>query len=794
MVQGRRWSLVLLAAGLAWAAGCESAGQSEYFSFLAPPGGGLVQTSSRVPGPANDVDPHAVKVEVLPAEATNAVRAQHVLVATVTDEKGQPRAHRRIEWMLEGVGNIIEVDENGGAQDRGQKHDNHYAVSYTGDTVRRVSRNNGNPADDIVLNPGQTWCVVSAAVEGDSHVTVYAPEVANWDNHRVLVTTHWVDADWVFPRPAVNRAGTQHVLTTGVFKHTDRQPLTNYRVRYKILDGPPAVFAAGQKQEAEAASDTGGNAGVTLVQVAPTIGTNRIGIEILRPPDRPSGACIVIGKGETTVAWQAPQVALTLNVPPTAPVGQESPSTITVSNTGTMASQFLTVHDVIPQSFRYLRSDPQATLQGNELIWPVGELAPGQSRVLQVVFEGTQPGKVGNTVALVGRDGVKDEKRAETEVVMAGLKANMTGPAEAAANAPVSYDITVTNTGTGPATNVVLRDSFDPGLEHESKANPVELPLGTLAPGATRTVRITLTPRRGGTLTNQVAAGADGVPPVTARHIIQVQEAKLVLKQTGPRARYAGRPVTWKLTVSNPSSVPVANVTVRDQIPAEVVFQGASDNGQFANGQVTWNLGALQPKERRTVTVSCQCGKLTPRAVNRAVASADPGATAQDESALEIRGLPAFCFRVSNEQGPVELNEKTTYKMEVINQGSLPGSQVRVTAFVPAEMRVVATNGPTSGKQDGQQVTFVPVDGPAPGETLTYTVAVQALRAGEVHFRAELRAATLSSPVVQEVCTTIFTVPAGGDSPPASPTPPPVPVPAGTAPALPPSTVPKPGF
>src|SRR5438876_953574 len=81
------------------------------------------------------------------------------------------------------------------------------------------SRGNANPNDDFVIRPGQTWCVISSAIEGDTHVTVYAPEIANWDAHKVFVTKHWVDAEWVLPGPAVNRAGIEHPITTHVFRH-----------------------------------------------------------------------------------------------------------------------------------------------------------------------------------------------------------------------------------------------------------------------------------------------------------------------------------------------------------------------------------------------------------------------------------------------------------------------------------------------------------------------------------------------------------------------------------------------
>src|SRR5581483_6187598 len=148
-----------------------------------------------------------------------------------------------------------------------------------------ITRGNDNPNDDFTIRPGQTWCVVSSAVEGDTHVTVYCPEIYNWDKHKVFVTKHWVDAEWIFPKPAINRAGTEHVFTTSIFRHTDKQPLTGYRVRYRILDGPPAKFLQGGGQEAIVVSDLNGHANVTLTQVAPVMGINHIGIDIIRPPD-----------------------------------------------------------------------------------------------------------------------------------------------------------------------------------------------------------------------------------------------------------------------------------------------------------------------------------------------------------------------------------------------------------------------------------------------------------------------------------------------------------------------------
>src|SRR5262249_26149708 len=139
-----------------------------YFPHIMPTGD-IVRTHGKPPGPSYyaNFDPHAAKIEVFPIEATNPVRTQHVFIATVLAGNGQPRRNRRVEWILEGVGNIIEVDESGVFGGRGGKVNNQYAVSYTDYHEQVITRGNDDPSDDFVIKPGQSWCVISSAVEGD---------------------------------------------------------------------------------------------------------------------------------------------------------------------------------------------------------------------------------------------------------------------------------------------------------------------------------------------------------------------------------------------------------------------------------------------------------------------------------------------------------------------------------------------------------------------------------------------------------------------------------------------------
>ena len=113
------------------------------------------------------------RLEVRPLEGTNPVRKHQLIIATVYDDKGVPRRNRRVEWTLEGAGTLVEVDDSGFVY-RGHKIDTHSAVTYTAFKEHLFTRGNVDPTDDFMIRPGQTWIIVSSAVEGDTHVSADA--------------------------------------------------------------------------------------------------------------------------------------------------------------------------------------------------------------------------------------------------------------------------------------------------------------------------------------------------------------------------------------------------------------------------------------------------------------------------------------------------------------------------------------------------------------------------------------------------------------------------------------------
>ncbi len=756
----RRTPPLLIAVFLTGLAGCVGPARGPD-PLLGPPAAAapVAHADAKPPAPGlfAAVDPRPARLDVRPFDAVLPTHAEQVLIASVVDAAGRPLLGRRVDWTLDGPGAIVAVDEHGRLLENGRKINDHSAVSFTEHFEDVVHRGGG--AADFTIGRGQSWCVVTSAEEGQTHVTATAPEVGAPNANRVLVTQHWADADWTLPAPSAGRPGAQQFFSAAVFRRGDHQPTLGYSVRYRILDGPPALFLPSQSVEAEVAASGAGVAPVVLSQTAPQTGRNRIGVELLGK----SGE--VVARGETYADWQGPDLSLAAIFLPTATVGQEAPLTLSVNNAGPVDSRPVSVRVTVPDGCKYVRSDPPATPQGQDLVWTLPSAAARSRRMLQAVFQTDRVGPVTARASLTGEDGRRDEKTAVCDVTPSPapqLKVWPSGPETALVGGPVVYQVRVQNPGTGPATNVVLKASLAGGLEHEQGGDNVELRVGTLAAGESRIVALPVRPKQAGSASAKVTAVGDGGLAAQAERPLQVRDARLTLRLSGPGRGYVGKPAVWELEVRNIGDTPVTQTTVSDPLPPEFVFVEATDGGRLQGREVVWNVGDLPPGGQKLLHLTTTSPRPAPRAANTATATARVGGDAaaaevrvQASADTEVLGLPALKMTVEGRDGPIEVGGRTAFRVMVSNTGSLPAERVQVTATLPAGMRMTTAYGPTTYQVDGARLTFTPLEALPPGQTLTYIVEMQAVKPGDGRFRAELTTSTLREPVVKEECASV---------------------------------------
>jgi uncharacterized repeat protein (TIGR01451 family) len=744
-----------------------------YFPYLLP--GGHIKQEHAKPGGHGyfrNFDPKACKLEVTPGPMITApVGSQVVLVGTVFDNDGQPRRSRRVEWMVDGPGNIVEADESGIYPGRGYKVDNKYAVSYTSYITKTITRGNDDPGDDVIIEPGRTFCVLSSAVPGETVVTAYAPEVFNWNQGRMVVKICWGDGRFNFPAPAVVRYGGEHTLTTTVTAGTGEDQPNGYRIRYKVLDGPPAVLISrgsgtslsGASREAEATTDTSGAAAVRLVQQDPKPGKTRVAVEIVKPPENGVGAGTVVARRETVVEWAAPQIGLTVNAPPAAGAGGTYPVTVMLDNAGGVDSKDARVKVTLTDGATLARSEPPPSRQeaGGVLVFDLPPVAGNGKQEVLLQVKPARLGTVTVTAEAATTDGLQATNKATTRIEPGKLHLVVDVPQMALAGETIPARAAVTNAGAAPAENVIVWAQLDGGLAHSSGQNPVELSCGTIAAGQTKVVDLPLTAKKTGRYGVRANATADGNLAVRSEAVsVEVRRAEVAASAGAPKLVYVNQEFPWTVTVRNNGDAPVSNVIVRATLPPEVRAKSAGDGGQMTPGTIEWKLAELRAGDQRALTLTAEALKLTDRATMAVAISGDATSggksvgdpiEAKAESVVSIIGTPALVLELATPAGTLEVGRRAGFKVRVRNAGTVSARNIEVTSFASPELRATRGVGPAEARinPDGK-VTFQPVDELRPGETLSFTIEVEAIRAGDVRFRTEVKAAHLKRPLQEE--------------------------------------------
>lgn len=752
----RKFGPCILATGalLAMAAtGCKNHMPHRVFTW--PASGDIVPTHPKPPegGYYENWDPWAVELEVTPVESVNPVMTQHVLIATVRDKNGEPLPNRRIEWIINegGVGDIVEVDESGWRASRGYKVDNHYAVSHTNNFDHVLDLGDDDPSNDIALTEGQSWCVITSPIEGTSNITVYAPGIYDWSRHKVFVRKHWYDVQWECPPPATNPVGTTHELVTHVSRYSDGTPLEGYQVTYTILDGPAASFAQGGTT-ASVMTGPDGYARVTLQQSQPVEGTNNIEVDIMRMGNE---ACceppVHIATCNTSKTWIGPDIAITKDCQPSALVGETFEYTINVTNPSEVPADNVVVTDNLPPGIQFVSSSP-STGGGSNLSWSLGTLPPGATSTISVQVQGTQVGTFDNCANVTAAYNLQASDCCQTVITAPALSITKQCTPEVTPCDTIEYEVVVTNTGDGPANNVRLTDQLPSGLALSDGASSVNVDLGTLGAGEAKRVRYSARANAAGTYTNTARVVGDGGLGAEASCTTTVRTPALTVSKTGPDVRFIGRQFDYQITVNSTGDIAARDVVLTDTLPSNVQFVSASDGGR--GGQtVTWNLGTIEPGGSRTVTVTVN--PTAPGTARNVVNAQAFCAEASAEFTNEIRGIPAILLEVVDLQDPIEVGTQTTYVIVVTNQGSATGTNIRIVATLPPQMRYISSDGlPGPATADGPTITFPPVPSLAPGARAEYRVVVEGAEPADSRFHVSMTSDQIGDPPVQETEST----------------------------------------
>ncbi|MCS7021328.1 MAG: hypothetical protein NZU63_05835 [Gemmataceae bacterium] len=342
-------------------------------------------------------------------------------------------------------------------------------------------------------------------------------------------------------------------------------------------------------------------------------------------------------------------------------------------------------------------------------------------------------------------------------------------PATAPPGKELTYQIVVRNTSSAPAYNVTVRNPLPegatfvaadpapeksvsalssappapelltppgraPGVSAPASAGPAVLvwKVGTLGPGESRTIRLTLQPKaETKEIRNLAYVSYEYGQAVTTR----LRPPMLKVSKAAPRQIVRDEPGVVRIVIDNVGSVPVEQIRIVENVPASAEIEPLTGGGKRTNTpegtptaqQWVWEIPRLWPGQRHSIEY-----RLVPRESRDVLTlthvSAAGGIQEKAEATLTVL-TPGLAVQLTATPGnaPVAPGEVARLEILVRNTGTLPAMQVRVSGTIPPDCKPVRKTEGGQWQRD-LMVWFIPRL--EPGEARTFRYELKAATTG----------------------------------------------------------------
>ncbi|MHC4072685.1 MAG: hypothetical protein ACYSWW_23210 [Planctomycetota bacterium] len=427
---------------------------------------------------------------------------------------------------------------------------------------------------------------------------------------------------------------------------------------------------------------------------------------------------------------------------------------IKVTNlTNTTLTDIIITED-LPDNFKFLSANPSAKEDENKLLfWEIPTLGPKGIKQITVSGQATYVDSLKYCTTVITP---VIPACASVQVIQPELKLTKTAPAEVLLCDPIQVRYIVTNSGTGYVQNVKIVENLPAGLKTTAGRSEVVFDAGTLMSGQSQQFSVELRATQiGEYISSAVATSTTGLRTESSATNTAVGQPILAIRKTGPERQYIGRPITYEITVTNKSDVSARNTVIEDIIPEGVVSVKGTAGAKLMGPKLVWELGTLEPDASKTVRLS-----LTPTAAGTVINSASASAYCAEAVTSTVRtsvtGISAVLMEVVDVEDPVRVGNRATYVIRVKNQGSAPATNVRIACILEDNYRYISSAGATASSLEGSTVRFFPLGTLAPQAEVAWRVIVEAVRPGDVRFKAIMNVDQLTRPVEETESTHLY--------------------------------------
>lgn len=451
---------------------------------------------------------------------------------------------------------------------------------------------------------------------------------------------------------------------------------------------------------------------------------------------------------------QAPSLQLTKRAPEEVRIGRPATFTMTIKNVGTALARQVQVVDVVPNGTQFVAAQPPIQPDSNgELIWDLGDLPPGNERIIQLQLLPEAEGEIGSVASV-------------TFAAVAGVRTLATQPKLVLSHNVVEQvllsknfyvQLKLTNEGSGAADNVSLEADLPANLKC-SAGSQIVANIKTLKPGESKTIDLPLQAIDPGEAQIQLRVLAEDEEFSNQSVSLMVTAPQLQVAINGPTKRFIERQARYSMKVENIGNASATNLDLIVQLPKGFRFNGTGQKGQYdaARHAVLWSLEELPAG----IAAEVELDVIPVEMGNQPLlfqATADLNAQSKTEATINVEGLSELSFSIADDNDPVEIDGETTYSVKVTNSGTRADAQVQLVVELPQGATLVGEpEGPAQSTVTGNQIVFAPLASMKAKDEVEYQFTIRWTEEGQQILRARVTSQNRSVPVTQEESTEVI--------------------------------------
>ncbi len=230
---------------------------------------------------------------------------------------------------------------------------------------------------------------------------------------------------------------------------------------------------------------------------------------------------------------------------------------------------------------------------------------------------------------------------------------------------------------------------------------------------------------------------------------------KLTLGCNAPGQIVAGRPFDVCLTVTNLGTATEPTTTLRLPIPAEAISTSTTDEGDSTTSSIVWSITNLQPQTAKQVCATLKSPQPALLALT-AAAQGTLGDAAATRCETRVFGIPAILLETADLEDPIDVGKEVVYEIKVTNQGSAPGTNLKVTCTLPESEEFVSGTGASPVQAQDRTVTMDTLPVLEPKAQAVWHVTVKALKADDARFKVFISTDQFQQPIQKDESTHLF--------------------------------------